>query len=94
MLTLDLTGSERQSSAQVLLGKWRGSLVAVKVLREEIVERASAAELHQFKQEAAMLQASRHPYILNFYGARLSRHPYMLVSEARRASPSHAACAL
>jgi len=69
----------------VLLGKWRGALVAVKVLREEIVERASAAELHQFKQEAAMLRGLRHPCILSFYGARLDRHPYMLVSEVRRA---------
>ena len=77
----------RGSTSSALPGAARRALrpVAVKVLREEIVERASAAELHQFKQEAAMLRGLRHPYVLSFYGARLDRHPYMLVSEVRRA---------
>jgi len=77
---------------QVLLDEWQGVLVVVKVLRKGIVERASAAELHQFKQEAAMLRGLRHPYILSFYRARLNSHDTCSSARCtgRRAGKQHA----
>ena len=59
--------------------------MAVKMLRDEIVENASAADLEQFEEEAAMLKDLRHPNILIFYLARLDMLPYMLVSEVCKA---------
>ena len=56
-------------AAQVLLGRWKGTLVAVKVLREECTQHASSAALADFRREAELLQSMRHPYILNFLGA-------------------------
>jgi len=78
---------------QVLLGTWQGVYVAVKMLRDDIVENASAADLGQFKEEAAMLKDLRHPNILIFYLARLDMLPYMLVSEVRK-DPSAVAAAV
>ncbi len=60
--------------------------MAVKKLHPHIVAKASAAELQDFKQEAAMLKDVGHPYILTFYEAMLDRPPYMLLSEVRKAS--------
>ena len=53
----------------MLLGRWKGTLVAVKVLREECTQHASSAALADFRREAELLQSMRHPYILNFLGA-------------------------
>ena len=52
---------------QVLLGRWRGTPVAVKVLKESA--QADAATLADFQTEAEMLCRLRHPNILDFYGA-------------------------
>ena len=54
---------------QVLLGRWRGGLVAVKVLHESCMEHAGCAALDGFRTEAEMLQSLHHPNIINFYGA-------------------------
>ena len=54
---------------QVVLGRWKCALVAVKLLREECTELISPAELVAFRQEAQMLQDMHHPYILNHFGA-------------------------
>ena len=53
----------------MLLGRWKGTLVAVKVLREECTQHANLAALADFRREAELLQSMRHPYILNFLGA-------------------------
>ena len=61
--------------SQVLLGRWKGALVAVKVLRESTLRHANAAQLTQFQREAEMLQSLAHPNILSFYGACFSCKP-------------------
>ena len=60
---------------QVLLGKWRFSPVAVKVLREEITQHVGYNELADLRREAEMLQALNHPNILRFYGACFTCKP-------------------
>ena len=60
---------------QVLLGRWRGALVAVKVLRETSLQRSNTGALDEFRQEAAILQSLRHPNILMFYGACFDCQP-------------------
>ncbi len=60
---------------QVLLGRWRGALVAVKVLRETSLHRPNTGALDEFRQEAAILQSLRHPNILMFYGACFNCQP-------------------
>ena len=70
---------------QVLLGRWRHALVAVKVLREECTQHASSAALADFRREAELLQSMRHPYILNFLGACFDGKPV-------RARGAHGCC--
>ena len=60
---------------QVVLGRWRCTLVAVKVLREECTQHANSAALADFRREAGLLQSMRHPYILNFLGACFNCKP-------------------
>ena len=55
--------------AQVLLGRWQLSQVAVKFLKEECTQHVSSNELANLRREAEMLQALNHPAILRFYGA-------------------------
>lgn len=57
--------------AQVYLGKWRGSEVAVKVLRGGVSPEAAA----DFRSEVDMLASLRHPNILLFLGAPLDMVP-------------------
>ena len=52
---------------QVLLGRWRGTPVAVKVLKASA--QADAPTLADFQTEAEMLCRLRHPNILDFFGA-------------------------
>ncbi|KAK9831310.1 hypothetical protein WJX81_001003 [Elliptochloris bilobata] len=82
VIVTDATGQPRVlgegAFGQVLLGRWRGALVAVKVLRESSV---NASALEDFRQEAATLQALRHPNVLNFYGACLECKLMMVVVE-------------
>ena len=62
---------------QVYLARWKCALVACKVLREEQV---GSAELESFRQEAEMLQAMNHPYVLRLFGAVLDSHRVRLFS--------------
>lgn len=55
---------------QVLLGRWRGAKVAVKILKASV--QADAAISADFEEEADMLCRLRHPNILDFYGACLT----------------------
>ena len=55
---------------QVLLGRWRGAKVAVKILKASV--QADAALLASFKEEAKMLCRLSHPNIMEFYGACLT----------------------
>lgn len=57
---------------QVLLGRWKGACVAVKVMAASDV--ADAIRVADFQQEAEMLCALRHANILDFYGACFNAH--------------------
>ena len=61
-------------------------LVAVKVLRQSSAQRANAAALAEFRQEAETLQSLRHPCILNFYGACFDCEPVRHRAVAARCS--------
>ena len=61
--------------AQVLLGRWQCSLVAVKVLKEECTQHVGSNELASLRREAEMLQALNHPNILRFFGACFTCKP-------------------
>ena len=61
--------------AQVLLGRWQCSLVAVKVLKEECTQRVGSNELASLRREAEMLQALNRPNILRFFGACFTCKP-------------------
>ena len=43
--------------------RWQGLLVAVKILNAE-----ESAQQEEFKKEVAMLEALRHPHIVNYLG--------------------------
>ena len=62
---------------QVLLGCWRGSSVAVKLLKEEVVQKSPSA-LANFQREAKLLQDLRHPHVIDFYGSSLEVQPVWL----------------
>lgn len=53
---------------QVQLGRWKGALVAVKVVKHSSTEHSLAAQ-EDFQMEALTLQSLKHPNILVFYGA-------------------------
>ena len=55
---------------QVLLGRWRGARVAVKILKASV--QADTAISANFKEEAKMLCRLSHPNIVEFYGACLT----------------------
>ena len=63
---------------QVMLGRWRGALVAVKVLHEIGEGGESPNALADFRREADTLRSLRHPNILNFYGACFNSRPARL----------------
>ena len=48
---------------QVYKARWQGLLVAVKILSAE-----ESAQQEEFKKEVAMLEALRHPHIVNYLG--------------------------
>ncbi|KAK9831365.1 hypothetical protein WJX81_006002 [Elliptochloris bilobata] len=52
---------------QILLGRWKCALIAVKVLKESR-QRANTSAIAEFRWEAKLLRDMRHPCILNFYG--------------------------
>ena len=62
---------------QVLLGCWRGSPVAVKLLKEDIVQTSPSA-LANFQREAKLLQDLRHPNVIGFFGSCLEAQPVWL----------------
>ena len=75
--------------AQVLLGRWQLSLVAVKVLKEECVQHVSSGDLACLRREAEMLQALNHPAILRFYGACLTCKPVRITHLLMSCCPLH-----
>ena len=64
---------------QVVLGRWRGAYVAVKVLHGALEQGGYQDALGQFRLEAEMLQGLRHPNILSFYGACFDSKPARLL---------------
>ena len=66
---------------QVYKARWQGLLVAVKILNAE-----ESAQQEEFKKEVAMLEALRHPHIVNYLG-----HLFQESGEVR-AMPAPRAC--
>ena len=58
----------------MLLGCWRGSPVAVKLLKDDIVQTSPSA-LANFQREAKLLQELRHPNVIGFFGSCLEVQP-------------------
>ena len=73
-----------------MLGRWRGTPVAVKVLKACV--QADATTVAEFQKEAEMLRALRHPNILDFYGACLDGDTVRSVR--RKGSQADSACQL
>ncbi|CAI5464542.1 unnamed protein product [Closterium sp. Yama58-4] len=67
------------SFGEVRLASWRGTPIAVKVLRDEYA--ADPAALNEFRQELRILQSLRHPNIVQFLGAVTKSRPRMIVTE-------------
>ncbi|CAI5524707.1 unnamed protein product, partial [Closterium sp. Naga37s-1] len=67
------------SFGEVRLASWRGTPIAVKVLRDEYA--ANPAALNEFRQELRILQSLRHPNIVQFLGAVTKSRPRMIVTE-------------
>ncbi|CAI5507933.1 unnamed protein product, partial [Closterium sp. Naga37s-1] len=67
------------SFGEVRLASWRGTPIAVKVLRDEYA--ADPAALNEFRQELRILQSLRHPNIVQFLGAVTKSRPCMIVTE-------------
>lgn len=63
---------------QVHKGRWRGTLVAVKRLREDI---ANDRELLEFRRELAIVNHLAHPNIVQFLGAVTNSMPMCIVTE-------------
>lgn len=63
---------------QVHKGRWRGTLVAVKRLREDI---ANDRELLEFRRELAIVNHLAHPNIVQFLGAITNSMPMCIVTE-------------
>ncbi|CAI5982517.1 unnamed protein product [Closterium sp. NIES-65] len=70
---------EGGSFGEVRLASWRGTPIAVKVLRDEYA--ADPAALNEFRQELRILQSLRHPNIVQFLGAVTKSRPRMIVTE-------------
>jgi len=64
--------------SKVFKGSWRGSVVAVKVLRDQ---NPHAKELAQFKKEIELINKLRHKNIVNFLGAVTVPGKMCLVTE-------------
>ena len=58
---------------QVLLGRWKSSLVAVKVLRKEFMKHSNSPQTKDLCKEAEMLHSLKHAHILEFLGACLKK---------------------
>ena len=68
----------RGSFGEVHLGMWRGTVVAVKRLREDMV---SERELLEFRRELAIVNHLAHPHIVQFLGAITNSLPLCIVTE-------------
>ena len=55
----------------MLLGRWKGAWVAVKMVREELMDLEYVAT--DLRREADLMQCFRHPFILEFYGAIIDK---------------------
>lgn len=62
----------------MLLGRWKGALVAVKVLQESTFIPTAIQE--RFREEANNLERLRHPNVLDFLGACLDGQQVCLFS--------------
>ena len=63
----------------VYRGKWQGNAVAVKQLLEEMM--VDADKVADFKREADIIGALRHPHIVILYGAVMDAAPYCMVMD-------------
>ena len=75
---LSLIGSG--AMGEVFSGDWIGKRVAVKMLREAVLE-ADEASLSEFEREMAFLRSVRHANVVFFYGAGVHNGVPFLVTE-------------
>eukprot|EP01105_Mastigella_eilhardi_P028395 TRINITY_DN932_c0_g1_i3.p1 TRINITY_DN932_c0_g1~~TRINITY_DN932_c0_g1_i3.p1 ORF type:complete len:449 (-),score=82.09 TRINITY_DN932_c0_g1_i3:791-2137(-) len=66
------------SYAHVWLGKWRGTQVAIKLLKEQDVEEETRSE---FEREVSFMNKLRSPFVVNFIGAVIVPGKLCLVTE-------------
>ena len=73
--------TDQRAAAGLAGGAGTGTLVAVKMLKEEVVETSPSA-LASFKREASLLESLRHPNIISFYGSCLDTKPVRFFTSA------------
>ncbi|KAL6953120.1 hypothetical protein U1Q18_048489 [Sarracenia purpurea var. burkii] len=76
---LDFTNSVNITKGTFRMASWRGILVAVKLLGEELF--TDEEKIKAFRDELALLQKIRHPNVVQFLGAVTQSSPMMIVTE-------------
>lgn len=76
---LDFTNSVELTKGTFRIASWRGTQVAVKTLREELL--TDDDKVKAFSDELALLQKIRHPNVVQFLGAVTQSSPMMIVTE-------------
>ncbi|GAB2275126.1 hypothetical protein Dimus_009888 [Dionaea muscipula] len=76
---LDFTNSIEITKGTYCLASWRGTQVAVKILRDDVI--MDEDKVKAFRDELALLQKIRHPNVVQFLGAVTQSSPMMIVTE-------------
>ncbi|CAM8986400.1 unnamed protein product [Rhodiola kirilowii] len=76
---LDFTGSVQITKGTFRIALWRGTIVAVKKLGDEVI--SDEEKVKAFTDELALLQKLRHPNVVQFLGAVTQSNPMMIVTE-------------
>ncbi|XP_043690038.1 integrin-linked protein kinase 1-like isoform X2 [Telopea speciosissima] len=76
---LDFTNSVNITKGTFCIASWRGTVVAVKTLREDVFP--DDDKVRAFRDELALLQKTRHPNVVQFLGAVTQSSPMMIVTE-------------
>ncbi|XP_027127514.1 integrin-linked protein kinase 1-like [Coffea eugenioides] len=76
---LDFSKSVDITKGTFCIASWRGTLVAVKRLGEELL--TDEDKVKAFRDELALLQKLRHPNVVQFLGAVTQSSPMMIITE-------------
>eukprot|EP00249_Psilotum_nudum_P034464 c53552_g1_i1 orf=224-1552(+) len=76
---LDFTNSIVLRKKTYCVARWRGTEVAVKLLKYSLAE--GTEKLNAFRSELALLQKLRHPNVVQFLGAVTQSTPMMIILE-------------